>query len=394
MSSYSKKKKRSSDERVASKWREYEYEFDPPHTGGYNATPNYQEYGDSNTPRYAPNPVASGQAAPGYDTGSVDETATAFESLDLNKGKERAAVSTPYSDASPSTALVHTASPVMGSNWSNPTTSANIYSPLYTQDTAATFYSPPSHPYDDEYAQNSGSSSSQQQFYPSSTWQNNTNNPIDQRPYGQERGNYIGTNTRALESPLDSQVLTTPGFKVHHGSKFEVGKVFKILWAEPTGDNGTQLTFSEPAHSKSSKFRQPFIHKIRRFVVVKIFNAHCLCLPIHTYQQQGAMKAGAQAHHHAAIYSGNEVVIEGENLTKKGIRVEMFFPNEKLDPASRINYAKVYTIEYNVKVFFIGRVPSKYVVRLLGDYQSTQCLDLQDTSYTYEESRSVEGVSR
>jgi len=106
------------------------------------------------------------------------------------------------------------------------------------------------------------------------------------------------------------------------------------------------------------------------------------------------MKAGAQAHHHAAIYSGNEVVIEGENLTKKGIRVEMFFPNEKLDPASRINYAKVYTIEYNVKVFFIGRVPSKYVVRLLGDYQSTQCLDLQDTSYTYEESRSVEGVSR
>ncbi len=91
-------------------------------------------------------------------------------------------------------------------------------------------------------------------------------------------------------------------------------------------------------------------------------------------------KAGAQAHHHAAIYSSDEVVQKGENLTKRGIKVDMFVPNEKLDPASRINYAKVYTIEYNVKVFFIGRVALEYVTRLLGDYQSTHGLNFQDTS--------------
>ncbi|PMD67526.1 uncharacterized protein K444DRAFT_494050, partial [Hyaloscypha bicolor E] len=137
---------------------------------------------------------------------------------------------------------------------------------------------------------------------------------------------------------------------------FKVGNVFKILWAEPTGTNGTQLSDLEPVHSHSRKYKETFVHKIRRFVVVKCFTAHCVCLPIKTYGGQGTRKAGAQALHHAVIYSGKEVVDKGENLIKKAVRVEMSSPREKLDSASRINYARVYTIEYNVKVLFIGRV--------------------------------------
>jgi len=172
--------------------------------------------------------------------------------------------------------------------------------------------------------------------------------------------------------------------------------VFKILWAEPTGINGTQLTGggTEPVRSQSHKFRETFVHKIRRFVVVKAFNAHCLGLPIHTYQYQGTTKSGAQAQHHAAIYSDKEIIQNGENLTKKAVKVDMFYPREKLDSASRINYAKVYTIEYNVKVYFIGKVCGRHMHRVLGDYESTMGLGSRDAPYAYEDSTGGQGPAR
>jgi hypothetical protein len=84
---------------------------------------------------------------------------------------------------------------------------------------------------------------------------------------------------------------------------------------------------------------------------------------------------GAGVQHLAAIYSNKEVISPGENLTKAGVRVEIFSPAEKLDPLSRINYAKVYTVEYNVKVFFIGRVHRDHQHRFLADYKNFMGLD-------------------
>ena len=49
----------------------------------------------------------------------------------------------------------------------------------------------------------------------------------------------------------------------------------------------------------------------------------------------------------------------------------MFSPREKLDPTSRINYAKVYTIEYNVKVYFIGKIHSSDRHQVMADYKNT-----------------------
>lgn len=53
----------------------------------------------------------------------------------------------------------------------------------------------------------------------------------------------------------------------------------------------------------------------------------------------------------------------------------MYTPREKLDEASRINYAKVYTVEYNVKVLFIGKVDPDHKHRILGDLKSTVGMD-------------------
>ena len=73
-----------------------------------------------------------------------------------------------------------------------------------------------------------------------------------------------------------------------------------------------------------------------------------------TYGGQGVMKRGVHAKHHTAIYSSEKAhLLRGEKekgMTKRPIRITTSNPRHKLDPTSRLNYAKPYTVEYNVKV--------------------------------------------
>jgi hypothetical protein len=77
-----------------------------------------------------------------------------------------------------------------------------------------------------------------------------------------------------------------------------------------------------------------------------------------TYGYQGTNKPGVKAEYHAMIYTGREVPssLPGEQLVRRAVRVEPSSPEEKLDPKSRVNYAKVYTIEHNIRVCFIGKI--------------------------------------
>jgi hypothetical protein len=45
-----------------------------------------------------------------------------------------------------------------------------------------------------------------------------------------------------------------------------------------------------------------------------------------------------------------------KKLLKKAVRVTGTSPKDKLDKASRVNYSKIYTIEHNLKVCFIGEI--------------------------------------
>jgi len=91
-----------------------------------------------------------------------------------------------------------------------------------------------------------------------------------------------------------------------------------------------------------------------------------------TYGGQGVNKRGVHAKYHTIIYTNKTpVAFKGEKekgLTKKPIRVEPSGPRHKLDLASRLNYAKLYTVEYNVKVWFIGKVHSRSEWQLGTDY--------------------------
>jgi hypothetical protein len=94
--------------------------------------------------------------------------------------------------------------------------------------------------------------------------------------------------------------------------------------------------------------------------------------PILTYGGQGTLKRGVHASDHAVIYTGKAPIMKAnEKITKRAIRMVPLSPQHKLDNTSRINYAKLYTIEHNVKVYFIGSIAPKYEQQVVTDYNAT-----------------------
>jgi hypothetical protein len=125
--------------------------------------------------------------------------------------------------------------------------------------------------------------------------------------------------------------------------------------------------------------------------------------PILTYGGQGTKKHGVHAEDHAQIYTLDKnqkkapPLKQGEfRLTKKAIRVDPISPSHKLDPASRLNYAKLYTVEHNVKVYFVGWVAKHYEQYVVTDYNDTHRPLAQRpwaTSGAPEDLRGTEGES-
>jgi len=98
-------------------------------------------------------------------------------------------------------------------------------------------------------------------------------------------------------------------------------------------------------------------------------------LPILTYGRKGLGKSGADPNTHAIIFTGEEPPkpLPGEpSLGGVSIRMIGNSKRHKLDEESRLNYAKVYAVEYNVKVYFIGRIHEDYLTTVLAEYKNSQ----------------------
>lgn len=144
---------------------------------------------------------------------------------------------------------------------------------------------------------------------------------------------------------------------MHKPGDFSTGTVFKTLWTEPAGgQDGYETAVTDD--ESSTKFGEKIHTKIRRFVVAKeqADQGCSLCLPILTYQGRGTNKPGIYREGHAAIFhsDGKPKFAPGEDLDIEPISVQMKSPQEKLDPMTRLNFNKVYTIEHNVKILIIG----------------------------------------
>jgi hypothetical protein len=139
---------------------------------------------------------------------------------------------------------------------------------------------------------------------------------------------------------------------------FKKGRVFMTLWTEPKGFSAG--TFIELA----------------RFVVIKSTSAFSICLRINTYSGQATTKHGVAADAHAAIIPVGGAFVphpRGEHLTKDLVAIKVENPSVTIDPMSRVNFTKPYSVEHNIMVRNIGRVNGesvglleKYLAESLG----------------------------
>jgi hypothetical protein len=116
--------------------------------------------------------------------------------------------------------------------------------------------------------------------------------------------------------------------------------------------------------------------KIRRFVVIRERNYSCLCLPLSTYSGQGAAKSDVRAQDHAAAYAvgyaganpeGRPKLHPLEKLNMQPFPIIVEEPDERIDPMTRINFGQVFTIQHNLKIARIGRIPKSHFA-LLDQY--------------------------
>lgn len=104
---------------------------------------------------------------------------------------------------------------------------------------------------------------------------------------------------------------------------------------------------------------------------------HCvdmLASPISTYQGQATTKSGLDPSTHAIVYMRSERpgrLADETGMTKTPLVVDPARPDQKLDVKSRINFAKIYTVEHNVKVMEVGQIGQESL-HLLETYWKNQ----------------------
>jgi hypothetical protein len=159
-------------------------------------------------------------------------------------------------------------------------------------------------------------------------------------------------------------LTNSPGYQIIHTPArfFKKGRVFKTLWTEPAGD----VTDTEHEFVIPSRYGEIAFTKIRHFVVVREKQGCSLCLMLNTYHRQGASKNRIRADNYAAVYPvGGEVRLSpDENLTKAPFPIKVEEAREYIDPTSRINFGRLYTVEHNIKVLKVGRIPNEHLPRL------------------------------
>ncbi|KAF2134753.1 hypothetical protein P153DRAFT_362491 [Dothidotthia symphoricarpi CBS 119687] len=152
----------------------------------------------------------------------------------------------------------------------------------------------------------------------------------------------------------ESFCIRRPGYKY-----FKKGVIFRVLWPELAGDVHQNMTIATTPRFPNENI----FCKIRWFVVVREGHDCSTCLSIQTYGNRGVPQ-NKEKYHHAIMFTGNQppqpLPSEQPRIGELGmgtpIHVEASRPYNRMDPLSRVNFVKVYTIEHNVKVEDFGRV--------------------------------------
>ncbi|KAM3068124.1 hypothetical protein ACMFMG_011173 [Clarireedia jacksonii] len=181
---------------------------------------------------------------------------------------------------------------------------------------------------------------------------------------------------------LDNRYRAIP-FGSESRAFWKEGRVFMMLWTEPAGENKSGLRGTKNFSHISIVYLGGEVYtEIRRFVVIKDAYGSASCLAIHTYSNQGTLKANLpDADNHAIIFTSPQCpplhsqydqngILQTEQLSKDPIKVRSELHNDPdgdLGKMSRLNYTKVYTVEKDVRILNIGMVEGKSMNALRTD---------------------------
>ncbi|KAK2736078.1 hypothetical protein CKAH01_07832 [Colletotrichum kahawae] len=170
---------------------------------------------------------------------------------------------------------------------------------------------------------------------------------------------------KALGGPVGAQELAAygerldPRYRVEPSSKFKPGAIFKIVWSEPRGSTAQAAPTMSDKQSMKDPWGGHFHVGPRRFIVVATDEGHSTCVPILTYGGRGCRKSGVKPLKHGVIHERNRSAYKLPREPELGfppVKARLNIEGERLSKESRVNYAKLTTIEHNIKVFFIGSI--------------------------------------
>jgi hypothetical protein len=107
--------------------------------------------------------------------------------------------------------------------------------------------------------------------------------------------------------------------------------------------------------------------------------------PITTYGGKGVTKPGVLKSQHSVIHTGSRAppLLKGEAPAsgRQGmllpIRVVPTRPGDRMENRSRLDYGKIYTVEYNVRIYDFGLVHPDYYEIFMGQWKKVFLAELQ-----------------
>jgi hypothetical protein len=183
------------------------------------------------------------------------------------------------------------------------------------------------------------------------------------------------------------------------GQFFVVGRVLSIVThSDYTADPSKFRASNEKWLTRwNNRWGYIFSH-VQRYIVIRQGHGHCWALPINTYEGYATTKSGLswddiQAHAIAHSTGDEPALVTGErNLSKKPIAIDCI-DNHRLHYASRLNFAKVATIEHNVRAMEIGMIAAESRAHLIAYFKMEYEKEYRDHK-SQKERRDQKGQQR
>lgn len=157
---------------------------------------------------------------------------------------------------------------------------------------------------------------------------------------------------------------------------FKIGRVFMTLWSEPAGS-----TVRSGLHISTSSVGGRIFSETRRFVVVHEGSGYSLCCAFQTYRKRGTTKSHLSLENHATVYvSGSEPkLLPQEQAPGMGsFPIVLGDKSVTIDPSSRLNFGKVYTVEHNIKVRNVGKIDKLWLPKLRAALLKSMGVDMSE----------------